>query len=523
MKILASIFILFLVSIAITGLNRFKVRPGYFWFLAFGVTFTAWTLILISYTTEPVLITLLNWEDNSFFHASPSLLLDEYSWLYAVAVTTLLLAVLLTDASRVWDIQPAAWGVDLAITAAGLLALFAANPLTLLLAWATVDLTETYTLLTQLTSNEQREQVVVSFSVRVVGILLLIFAILQTQIMGGLLVFWEIPKAISGYLILAAGFRLGVLLPHQPFIQEPPLRRGLGTIVRLVPVATSLVLLTRVAVVGASAEWELGLTVASAASLMLGGLGWFFSRNELDGRPFWIFGMSTLAVVGSARAMPFVSQAWGLGLLISGGILFLYSTKRRRYLWIPASGLLAISGLPFTPTWRGFSLFAGMNPIFSIVFSLGVGFLFLGYLRHSLSVIESGDEIESWARILYPIGLITPPLVFWGLAYSQKWLHPVQMGLQGVEWWLGALIISLVSGITYLLLRKSTRFSLENLIGKRAFSLGGIYRLLWRGYVSISKLGQYLADLLEGEGGIFWTVLILVLLVTFIVQQIGGG
>jgi hypothetical protein len=523
MMILAAISILFLVSFTILGLNRFNLRPGYFWFLASGATITAWVLILISWSPEPVYYPLMNWGKSTLFFASPGFLLDGYSWPFAVVITTLLTAVMLTDAARVWDIRPSIWGADLAIAGAGLLSVFAANPLTLLLAWATIDLTETSTLLSQLTSSDQREQVVVSFSARIVGILLVIAAIIRSHTLGVNLVSWDVPAAVSGYLILAAGLRLGVLPPHQPFLQEPPLRRGLGTMVRLVPVAASLVLLTRVAEAGSSAEWALGLTIASALALVYGGAGWLFARNELDGRPFWIFGMSSLAVVGAVRGLPSVSQAWGLGNLIAGGLIFLYSTRRPRYLWLPALSLLTISGLPFTPLWRGFSLFKDWNLVFSMVFSLGIAFLLLGYFRHSFSVIGSGDEIESWARVLYPVGLAVLPLVFWGVAWSLSWFHLAQLGHLTVEWWLGAILLCLVSGIWYLLYRGPVRLTLDLSRLQRIFTLRWLYRILWGIYRPTSKLVIYLAGLMEGQGGVFWAVLILILLVTVIVQRSIGG
>jgi hypothetical protein len=519
MIILAAISILFLVTFVILVLNRFDLRPGYSWFLAVGATLITWVLILVSWSPEPVYYPLMDWEKSTLFLASPGLMLDGYSWTFAVVITTLLTAVMLTDAARVWDIRPAIWGADLAIVGAGLLSVFAANPLTLLIAWATIDLTETTALLTQLTNSDQREQVVVSFSARVVGILLVIAAIIRSHTLGVNLITWDIPEAVSGYLILAAGLRLGVLPPHQPFLQEPPLRRGLGTMVRLVPVAASLVLLTRVAEAGSSTEWALGLTIASALAMVYGGAGWLFARNELDGRPFWIFGMSSLAVVGAVRSLPSVSQAWGLGVLISGGLIFLYSTRRPRYLWLPALSLLTISGLPFTPVWRGYSLFRDWNLVFSIVFSVGIAFLLLGYFRHSFSVVESGDEIESWARVLYPVGLAVLPLVFWGVAWSLKWLHPGQIGRLTIEWWLGGLLVCLVSGIWYLLNRGPVRLTLDVSMLQRIFTLRWLYRILWGIYRFTSRLVSYLADLLEGQGGVFWAVLIMVLLVTVIVQR----
>lgn len=523
MIILAAIFIIFLVSFVILGLNRLDIRPGYFWFLAVGSSLTAWVLVLLSRPIEPVIIKLMDWESSTLFFSSPGLLVDGYSWPFAVAIITLLASVLLTDVARVRDIEPVAWGADLAIAGSGLLAVLASNPLTLLLSWAIIDLVETYILLTQVSGSEQRERVVVSFSVRVVGMLLVISAIIRTQVMGMVLEFSDIPPEVSGYLILAAGLRLGVLPPYQPFLQELPLRRGLGTIVRLVPATTSLVLLTRVATVGASPEWELGLTISTALALIFGGIAWILSRDELDGRPYWIFGMSSFSVMAAVRALPFVSQAWGLGLILTGGLLFLYSARSRRYLWLPALGLVSVSGIPFTPTWRGASLFAGLNLFTSMIFALGFTFLLLGYFRHMIRMDETGDEIQSWVRLIYPFGLVILLATHFGLAWELKWLFPTQLGLLSVEWWLGVLMISLAAALLFLHQRGYIHLPTENKLFRGVFSLGWLYRMLWWVYQSTSRLVAYLANLMEGEGGVFWAALIMILLVTVILQRSRGG
>jgi hypothetical protein len=141
--ILAAILILFIVSFAVIALQRFDLRPGYFWFLAVGGSLIAWFLIVFSYSSEPIVIPLLGWEASRLFLASPALLLDSYSWPFAVAIMTLLTSVLLTDVARVQEIEPVTWATNLGMTAIGLLAVLSANPVTLLMAWAILDLAET--------------------------------------------------------------------------------------------------------------------------------------------------------------------------------------------------------------------------------------------------------------------------------------------------------------------------------------------------------------------------------------------
>jgi hypothetical protein len=504
MMILAAIFILSLMSVVILGLNRLKIRPGYFWFTSVGGSLIALFLVVLSRPIDPVYIELLSWESSALFLSSPGLLLDNYSWPYAVAVVVLLISVLLTDVARSGDIDPAAWSADLAISSAGLLAVLASNPLTLLLSWAIIDLAETIIMLTQVTGSKERERVVVSFSVRVVGMLLVVSAIVRTQVLGRVLEFSSIPPQVSGYLILGAGLRLGVLPPHQPFLQDPPLRRGLGTLVSLIPVTASLLLLTRVATVGASPTWDFSLMSLTALALLIGGIAWLISRDELDGRPFWIFGMSSLSVLAAVRGLPFVSQAWGLGLIFSGGLLFLYSARNRRTLWLPALGLVAVSGIP-------------------IIFLLGFTFLLLGYYRHMVRKDGDGEEIQNWSLIIYPLGLVIIPLTHIFLAWDQRWLLPSQFGSLSIEWWRGFLVLILGAALTFLHQRGFIRMPIENNILSKIFTFGWFYQILWWVYRSTSRFVAYMSNLLEGEGGVLWAVLIIILMVMFILQRSGGG
>ena len=74
-----------------------------------------------------------------------------------LAIATLLLSVLLTDVARVHEIHAGSWAAGMALAGTGILAVAAANPLTLLLGWALIDLSETTILMRAVTNSQQRE------------------------------------------------------------------------------------------------------------------------------------------------------------------------------------------------------------------------------------------------------------------------------------------------------------------------------------------------------------------------------
>ena len=105
------------------------------------------------------------------------------------------------------------------------------------------------------------------------------------------------------------------------------MRRGLGTSLRLVPAAASLVLLVRTAYTGVPDPWRPYLLALVGLSALYGAILWFTASDELSGRPFWILGMIAFVVASAVCGVPEASLAWGLACIFSGGLLFLLSAR----------------------------------------------------------------------------------------------------------------------------------------------------------------------------------------------------
>ena len=67
---------------------------------------------------------------------------DGIAWTFTVSLATLCLAIILTAVARSNFPRPVNWMGTLIITALGILAVLADNPLTLVLIWAAIDLSE---------------------------------------------------------------------------------------------------------------------------------------------------------------------------------------------------------------------------------------------------------------------------------------------------------------------------------------------------------------------------------------------
>jgi len=470
-----------------------------------------------------MIIMLMQWKPESLFSASPALLLDQISWVYAAAITTLPIAVLLTDILKFAEIEPDAWATSLAMTGLGLLAVLAENPLTLMLAWAIMDLSETFILLRRVSTSEHRERVVVALSIRLIGLLMVLAATLQALSLGTPLVFGAIPPEVSGLVLLAVGLRLGVLPPHQPFFQEPPLRRGLGTIIRLMPVASSLVVLARVAQVGVPLGWQPYLLAVAMLAALYGGFAWSQAPNELDGRPFWILGMASIVLVSAVFCIPDASIAWGVTLLLSGGVLFLISYRTRFVFVIASFGFIGSSLLPFTPAWRGGLVYHYSGWFLIIIFIVTHALLLLGYVRHFMRQPSPDQENEPWMLIVYPIGLTLLVLAHWGIALAQGFAQLPGLPILTVSWW-GGVLAFVVAAVFFFLSRREFEVPSFVTAGLRSLlSLDWMYRIIWWLYRNISRFFSAISQILEGEGGVLWALLMLILLVSLMSQLNRGG
>ena len=146
--------------------------------------------------------------------------------------------------------------------------------------------------------------------------------------------------------------------------------------------------------------------------------------------------------------------------------------------------------------------------------------MLVGYLQHSRRRNPENENIEPWMKILYPLGLILLVMNHWGIAWMSAALQPDAL-LRSNFWWIGFVVIGIVGIVVLLALR---RISFQQPIFstlRSVLSLEWMYRLFWWLYRTLARGFGILSKIFEGEGGILWAILILILLVSMM-QQSGG-
>jgi hypothetical protein len=517
MLVYLSIGILVLLPVIMLVLRVARPTFGYHWLVALTGPLIVWPMILVTGFRLPQTLLLISWSPGTLFPSWPILLVDRLSWPYTVALGTLALAGILTEVARASEADWSSWSASLVLTALGILAVYAGNPLTLLLTWTAIDLFELVVLLWNVSESRLRERVVVSFTARVFGSGLLVAALIVASSSGENLSFSAIPPRASLLLLLAAGLRLGVLPLHLPFLQEPPLRRGLGTLLRLVPAAAAMVLLARTAL-AISEQGELipgfpYLLALSGFAALYAAASWFFAPDELAGRPAWLLSVASFSVASALLGQPSASLAWGIAALFSGGLMFFSSARDRRLEWLTLIGIFGISSLPFTPAWNGARLFDAPFHPQQLLFLLALAILISGYARHTLHPLRSLSGVERWVWVIYPIGLAMLPITHFAFGL---WTNPGLEQAPRAGWWAGATALALAGLLGAWMRRGFNPERYPTALSNSVFSMNWLYTGLWFIYHRLRLLTSFITDVLEGEGGILWALLFLVLLLAFL-------
>ncbi len=529
MLILLPVGLLLLGSLAIFVLDLTHPKFGSSWLIAVVAGIAAWVVIFYSRLQLPTLLDLGTWQAPELnLNGHFSLLLDYQSWPYALALVTILLAMVFTDAARTrYDSSPRAWSASLVVTALGLFAIQSGTSLTMMMAWVLIDVLELFHLLRLQETARFNLRMIISFGVRMASILLLFFGTMLGWASAGDFDLTQIPTRAGFIFLVAAGLRLGVFPLNMPFLQEPVLRRGAGNIIRMTPVAASLSLLARLPADLITPELKpwlplmMGLLTLAA---LYAASRWLSAVDEVNGRPYWIVAWASLAVASVLNGVPQSSIPWGIALILPGSLLFLYYPRIQRINFLLLLGLIGILGLPYTQAASGWAGLVGNGfSVWTFLLIIAHGMMVLGYLEQALKPGGEAGALESWARLVYPLGLILiiQAMVALGLV---GWPGAFTPGV----WWLGLISNALIVAVLLLIRRfgviapyfqlpTSSRIrTVSDWVLPRiepVFRLEWLYRVAWRLYHSLGKILKLFSSIMEGEGGILWTALILVLLI----------
>lgn len=515
MLILISCLLFFVTTLALVALRVAQPNARYAWLVAVIGAGLALISVFLWPIQSPLEFALPAWQPVTLFTSPLLLRADGISWPLAVSIAALTLSILLTAVTIPVYVNTLTWAGILALGGFGLLAVTANNPVTLLMAWALLDFTELVSQLFSVNGSVNTEKVVVSFAARAFGIGLLTWAGALNISSGRTFDFQTIAANSGAFVVLAAGFRLGGLPLHLPYSSESSLRRGFGTAIRLISSASSLAVLGRISTEGLITSYTPYLLGIALVAAIYGGWMWLRAPDELNGRPFWVIGVSALAVASALGGNSLGAIAWGCALVLAGGALFLAAVQNVWVNRILLAGVWGLSSLPFSltaVTWTGrFGLFLPLGIIAQAL-------ILAGYIRHVLRSTgrDSLDGQPGWARAMYPAGIVLLIILIFLFGFT-GWDGALQIGA-----WPQALLASLLTGGLFWASRRFRIFTpiRAHWISNAGSRIDNLFAALWSLYRGLGRLSQTVTVTLEGEGGIMWTLLFLVLFISLLTQGI---
>ncbi len=534
MLLFVSIALLTGGSLIVLLLGRSRKRIYLAWLTSVLICLLAFGLVYFLRLFLPSEFRLLNWTPQSVYHNAPFLQISYQSWPYAVALATLLSAVIITDPSRSKNPESTLpWAGALGLGGLQLVAITAGDPLTMVSAWAVIDIVEFTYLLRMQSFGGKHGRLISALGLRLLSVFALIFATVAAWQVKPDFTLAEIPSSASLYFLLAAALRLGVLPIYIPFLTNEKVPYGISVLSRLAPIISALTLIAYLPGEFLTLSRSLinilhwfALLAALYASVI-----WMTRESLALARPYWNIALSAFVVQSALNGNAQAGQAWGLTLLLVGGELFLFEPPIRRINFLPLIALIGLIALPYTPaglgwegltrtgfTWTGF------------VFIFAHAFLMAGYLRYSLEASSTITGLDKHVRITFPLGLILILGSIFTLGIIGRpdslrmspWLPPA----------ISLAILAILLGVGLKLgLRPPFTSYRQKIPGYRflnwlfngvqsVFSLSWVYSLgLWL-VKPLRETGQFLTNILEGEGGTIWYLVFIVILFTLFVTGI---
>ena len=475
----------------------------------------AWLSSLLLAKAIPLQTSISVWRPIGIFAAQIELRLDSTNMNLISAGTTVVLAVVLSGVIRLADANFRFRAIAMTYGGLAIAAMLSANLLTLALSWALIDLMTLLYGMSVTKDAAARSSLITRVVVDVSGIFLILGTAIVNVAGGGaddltipLVNYWA-----TALLVFAVVLRLGLVNREYSLAGLPGFDSSVKTLMRIMPPAAALSILARQFAFGIPEELRAWLSAGSAIGLLIAGMRWMLEEDDTDRQRFFTFGIAFLGILAStvpsaASEAPLVAST--MVLLIVGSIGSLTQIHSPWHRVFPAIGAVIL----IMPVWAvGAKLVQGLakgldvgNGMWiTIVGIIGLAMLVEGLLRDAFKKLQTW-YVDDLARLLYSAALILPVMVGFGLGGGTA---------TGVE--LGAILVTAITASAALgsvgFMQRRRRTLLR---GAREYiskvDLAPTLNSAGAGLSWASRLLRGLGEVLEGEGGMLWVFVILLMI-----------
>lgn len=496
------ILVLSLLALSASNLQR-GFRSN--WILALSGASLAWLSLLFLRLQLPLELSLPVWWAGEGLEYPATFILDQVSWPLAFAACSLLVASLLTRVREAMSAPWFSWAPSLAVTAGGLLAISAGDPLTFLFTWTLLDLLVFARLLSQPRGAEQQLAVLQKIPISLLSTVLLFAA--------WLLAFYG--QALTSVLIfISATLRLGLLTPNLRWGTSIAADQNATTILLLIPLAPSLVLLARTNALAEPLRSSLLLLILLPAAYAAA--KWFLTTGDGE-NDFWNIGMASLVAGAALSGQAQAAVAFALALLLGRGLIPFVQQFQRARLLPAAAAMCLLSGFPLTATYQGGAIYTNWGSTFVFAFLAVQAAMLAGWLRHALQHPPEPLQPEPWMRTIQWLGIVLLPLVF--IFFGFGLLPSFVQDAASIPLW-PAIVVLAGLAIFFII----ARWLRPKPAPRVQLALDWIFSLRWLLVIgalfsrALSWLLSFLSSLLEGQAGVLWALLFVAILLSLAAQ-----
>jgi hypothetical protein len=316
--------------------------------------------------------------------------------------------------------------------------------------------------------------------------------------------------------VLLAGavlLRLGLLPLHFSLSPLFQVRRGMRTLLRLMPPAVGLAAAARAFSGGMPAEALPWLRVAGSLGIVAGGLRWGLQRDVVQARPFLVMGVSGLGVL-VASLVPARSgeilAASGVLILLAGTVASLNEAHTPIHRVWPLAAALVLAGMPWTPggilAGALAPLGAGVGRILWSAFGvLGMALLAAGMARVSSIPLVPWPSGETLVKSVYGLGLALPVLVAVGVGASWPGATTISGGMTAA----GVMVLMAAGWAAGRRVRAGEGERWSRFVAW--LDPNPLYGLLWGTLRGVLGAIRGIGEATEGEGAVLWMMVVVVL------------
>lgn len=495
------------------------------WLLSVFAALIAWSLVLISRLQEPVRITLVTWMPQELLRFSPELITDDTAWAFSLAVSGLAFSALLIDAVRLT--APAyknptwiEWTTVLLFCSASILAASAGNLLTLLMIWIVIDVLELFTRMSAAENRSESERILLNFSFHLAGLFLVFWVLATSSPSTEPSQLFQFTRRSYILLFLAALLRLISFPGYLPGENRKDQHTGIKLAQQILPVSATLVLLVRLSQSSISFVLSTPLLIISLLVTIFYGVLWLFTKNRFLSIQYWTVGLGIFTILAAILSKPSAAGAYSIILIINGGFFCLYSFHRKLLLPVLLLSVFGLLLIPLTPGWQAVLLYEKPNTFLIYGFIFSFGLYIVGFIYNSINRALPLPQVERWVWIIYPAGLIFLPFTHYLILISNIiFRNRLNILFPDLVTSLPGLISLLCGFLIFLFLQRG--YSLPSNIFQ---PMEKIARLDWfqmiirKFYTALARTTWFINRLLEGQGGLLWSLLLLTLIISVLAQ-----